>query len=177
MAAVIEDDIRHSKFLEHGPEETRVGLIPDTDGDLILLESAAVRIDINAHYLGVWTQERLPELERAAFPASYLDHYARPVHKSTEVLLINRKIMFPFMDHAPLIAEEKRPKRHNNSVTGLLGRTPYTSVPYHSFSLYGHRKIDHLDGSNFQQRNLAGQTDDALHDMRYVRVSSMSEAE
>jgi hypothetical protein len=109
MAAIIENDIRGPEFIDNALQKVDIRLASDPDFDLILIETAAFRVDINTDDLGVWTEVPFPHLQRSSPAASNFDKEQGAVNVTTEMGFISRKIMFPLMNPALIIVEELRP--------------------------------------------------------------------
>ena len=98
MAAIVENPIRRSVFLNNPVQELRVRLIPDADLDLIFGESPASRVDVDPDNARTRSEKPLPHLQRAPHTAAdlYEDHVG--IDEFPEMSLIDRKIVLPFKE-------------------------------------------------------------------------------
>jgi len=66
MAPIVQHNVWRPKLLKYFGEKRKVGLAPDAERDLILLELLALRINVDAHNLSVRSELALPHLCGAA---------------------------------------------------------------------------------------------------------------
>src|SRR6516165_8662879 len=112
MAAVIEDDVRRAELIHDPLQKSRVLLRADADGNLILFESGARRLDIDADDPRMWPEKAFPELQRPALAATDLQNRDRVIHKMTHVSFVGGEVMLPLVDAAGGVGEEVGPEGH-----------------------------------------------------------------
>jgi hypothetical protein len=106
VTAVIQNNIRRSKFVDDLLEKVQVALIAYSNGDLVLFHHFARGIDVNTDNLSKWAEIAFPQLERAALADADFDKCCRAVPEPAKVLLVNWKIMGPLVNFSAVIREK-----------------------------------------------------------------------
>ena len=81
VTAVIQNNIRRSKFVNDLLEKVQVALIAYSNGDLVLFHHFARGIDVNTDNLSKWAEIAFPQLERADLADADFDKCCRAVHE------------------------------------------------------------------------------------------------
>src|SRR5215471_5269894 len=97
VAAIIEDDVGSAKLRKHAIEKPCIALITDAYCDLILLEPLACFENVETNDLSERPKVALPHLQRSALSAPDLNKQGWAIHIATEMILINGKVVGPFM--------------------------------------------------------------------------------
>jgi hypothetical protein len=116
VTAVIQDNIRHTKLSCDLAQESFIGLIADTNLNLVLDEFLTLGPQIDPHDPGVRAQKPLPHLQRPALATAYLEENHIGINELREVTLISGKIMFPLVNQTLIVCKKVRPEAHEGMV-------------------------------------------------------------
>jgi hypothetical protein len=103
VAAIIEDDVGSAKLRKHAIEKPGVALITDAYRNLILLEPLACFENVETNDLTERPKVALPHLKRSTLSAPDLKKQDWAIHVASEMILIDGKVVGPFMDQAALV--------------------------------------------------------------------------
>jgi hypothetical protein len=98
MAAVVDNNVRVTEFGDHLRKECKVILTTDPDVDLAVFELLAARIDINSDDDRKWAKIVAPLLQGASFSDTDFEDRDVAIAESCEMLLVERKVLVPFMN-------------------------------------------------------------------------------
>jgi hypothetical protein len=119
VTAVIQDNVGHTKLLNHLTQKNFIRLIADTNVNLVLTELFALGPQVYPHDSGVRAQVPLPHLQRPAFAATYLEENHVSIHELREMALVSGKIVLPLVNKALIICQKVRPEAHEGMVLAL----------------------------------------------------------
>jgi hypothetical protein len=119
VTAVIQDNVGHTKLLDHLAQKNFVRLIADTNVNLVLTELFALGPQVYPHNSGIRAQVPLPHLQRPAFAATDLEENHVSIHELREVAFVSGKIVLPLVNKALIICQKVRPEAHEGMVLAL----------------------------------------------------------
>jgi hypothetical protein len=101
VAAVVDDDVEGAVLLRHGPEELRVGLVPDLHDVARVGGRLRVLVDVDADQRHLRAEEPLPHVQGPAPVDPDLEDPHRAAAIGREVPGVDGEVVDPLVQHPP----------------------------------------------------------------------------
>jgi hypothetical protein len=110
MAAIVDKDVDGGRLLPKCPPESRVGLVPDANGDTRAFERPASFMNVDTRDVASGSEILPPHIEAAAAQDSDLDQVDLLADEFLEMTVIDVEVVAPFPDASPFFVRvEIRP--------------------------------------------------------------------